>query len=136
MSEINSIAQGTYTLGQTSATTYQAGNGIQINEPETGIVEIEALQPKCLEYITNITAGANTGFGNYVCCYLSAYVPEGYKFGSWIGCSTQGWGGSCYPEFPLESACNCWNPSRADKTTTGAKVRATYIVFPDNGGNA
>jgi len=40
MSEINSIAQGTYTLGQTSATTYQAGPGISITQPSEGTVRI------------------------------------------------------------------------------------------------
>jgi hypothetical protein len=40
MSEINSIAQGTYTLGQTSATTYQAGPGISITQPSEGVVRI------------------------------------------------------------------------------------------------
>lgn len=40
MSEINSIAQGTYTLGQTSATTYQAGPGIKIDSPSEGTVRI------------------------------------------------------------------------------------------------
>jgi hypothetical protein len=40
MSEINSIAQGTYTLGQTSATTYQAGPGISITQPSEGTIRI------------------------------------------------------------------------------------------------
>jgi hypothetical protein len=40
MSEINSIAQGTYTLGQTSATTYQAGPGITVDSPSEGTVRI------------------------------------------------------------------------------------------------
>jgi hypothetical protein len=41
MSEnIQSIAQGTYTLGQTSATTYQAGPGISITQPSEGVVRI------------------------------------------------------------------------------------------------
>jgi hypothetical protein len=41
MSEnIQSIAQGTYTLGKTSATTYQAGPGISITQPSEGTVRI------------------------------------------------------------------------------------------------
>ena len=40
MSEINSIAQGTYTLGQTRVTTYQAGSGISITQPSEGVVRI------------------------------------------------------------------------------------------------
>lgn len=40
MSEINSIANGTFTIGQTSATNFIAGNGIQIDEPSAGTVRI------------------------------------------------------------------------------------------------
>ena len=40
MSEINSIANGTYTIGQTSATNFIAGQGIKIDEPSAGIVRI------------------------------------------------------------------------------------------------
>ena len=40
MSEINSIANGTYTIGQTSATNFIAGPGIKIDEPSAGTVRI------------------------------------------------------------------------------------------------
>ena len=40
MSEINSIANGTFTIGQTSATNFQAGPGIKIDEPSEGTVRI------------------------------------------------------------------------------------------------
>jgi hypothetical protein len=40
MSEINSIANGSFVLGNTSATTYQAGNGISITQPSEGVVRI------------------------------------------------------------------------------------------------
>ena len=41
MSEnIQSISQGTYTIGQTSATNFIAGNGIKIDEPSAGTVRI------------------------------------------------------------------------------------------------
>lgn len=40
MSEINSIANGTFTLGQTSATNFQAGPGIKIDNPSAGTVRI------------------------------------------------------------------------------------------------
>ena len=40
MSEINSIANGTYTIGQTSATNFVAGPGIKIDEPSAGTVRI------------------------------------------------------------------------------------------------
>ena len=37
---IQSISQGTYTIGQTSATNFVAGPGIKIDEPSAGIVRI------------------------------------------------------------------------------------------------
>ena len=40
MSEINSIANGTFTIGQASATNFQAGPGIKIDEPSAGTVRI------------------------------------------------------------------------------------------------
>ena len=40
MSEINSIANGTFTLGQTSAMNFQAGPGIKIDSPSAGTVRI------------------------------------------------------------------------------------------------
>ena len=41
MSEnIQSISQGTYTIGQTSATNFVAGPGIRIDEPSAGTVRI------------------------------------------------------------------------------------------------
>lgn len=40
MSEINSIANGSFVLGQTSATNFVAGNGIKIDEPSAGTVRI------------------------------------------------------------------------------------------------
>lgn len=40
MSEINSIANGTFTIGQSSALTFEAGPGIQISEPSAGTVRI------------------------------------------------------------------------------------------------
>lgn len=41
MSEnIQSISQGTYTIGQTSATNFQAGPGIKIDQPSEGVVRI------------------------------------------------------------------------------------------------
>ena len=41
MSEnIQSISQGTYTIGQTSATNFQAGPGISITQPSEGTVRI------------------------------------------------------------------------------------------------
>ena len=40
MSEINSIANGTYMIGETTQTEFQAGNGISITQPSEGTVRI------------------------------------------------------------------------------------------------
>ena len=40
MSEINSIANGTYIIGQTSATNFIPGPGIKIDQPSAGTVRI------------------------------------------------------------------------------------------------
>jgi hypothetical protein len=40
MSEINSIANGTYVIGQTSATNFVGGPGIKVDSPSEGVVRI------------------------------------------------------------------------------------------------
>lgn len=40
MSEINSIANGTFTIGQSSALSFEAGPGITIDSPSAGTVRI------------------------------------------------------------------------------------------------
>lgn len=40
MAEINSIANGTYTIGETNKLTFSAGPGIVIDEPSAGTVRI------------------------------------------------------------------------------------------------
>ena len=57
MSEnIQSISQGTYTIGQTSATNFQAGPGISITQPSEGTVRI-ANDETVLWEDTNYTYG-------------------------------------------------------------------------------
>lgn len=136
MSEnIQSISQGTYTIGNTNELTFSAGPGIKIDQPSEGVVRIGALLPKTYEYVTNVTATKSSGFGNWACCKLSATIPDGYVFGCWCNVATQGWGGSCYAEFPTEAVTNCWNPCRSENITTAKYVRAAYIVLP-SGSNA
>jgi len=65
MSEnIQSIANGTFVLGNTSATTYQAGPGIQITQPSEGTVRISNDETVLYEndnpsMITNTSASLN-----------------------------------------------------------------------------
>ena len=55
MSEnIQSISQGTYTIGQTSATNFVAGPGIKIDQPSEGVVRIGNDE-------TVLWSGASTG---------------------------------------------------------------------------
>lgn len=63
MSEINSIANGSFVLGQTSATNFVAGTGIKIDEPSAGTVRIgtdetvlwsgNSVSAECSEPISN-----------------------------------------------------------------------------------
>ena len=58
MSEnIQSISQGTYTIGQTSATNFIAGQGIKIDEPSAGTVRIGTDETVLWEY-TGTARGA------------------------------------------------------------------------------
>lgn len=60
MSEnIQSISQGTYTIGQTSATNFVAGPGIKIDEPSAGTVRIGT--DETVLWSGNATVTATTG---------------------------------------------------------------------------
>ena len=100
---MNTIYDGSFVLGETSGLTFEAGPGIKIDEPSAGTVRIGGLLPQTLEFTTNVTASKSTGFNNWVCCTLSATVPEGYEFGCWCNIATRGWGGACYAEYPLST---------------------------------
>ena len=57
MSEINSIANGTFTIGQTSATNFIAGPGISITQPSEGTVRISNDETVLFSGNTNISTG-------------------------------------------------------------------------------
>lgn len=60
MSEnIQSISQGTFTIGNTSATNFKAGPGITIDSPSTGTVRIG--NDETVLFAGNITATNSTG---------------------------------------------------------------------------
>jgi hypothetical protein len=82
MSEnIQSIAQGTYTLGQTSATTYQAGPGISITQPSEGIVRIS--NDETLLYY-NDTPGGTITLSESPLNFKEIKMTYGNKHGSQI----------------------------------------------------
>lgn len=87
MSEnIQSISQGTYTIGQTSATNFIAGPGIKIDEPSAGTVRIGTDETVLWSDTTNgLTSGSlvlNEPWSGFE--RIRLHVVD--KFG---------WGGSC-----------------------------------------
>lgn len=86
MSEINSIAQGTYTLGQTSATTYQAGPGISITQPSEGTVRIsndETVLWSGLLNTNNATANLSESITHFKYIQVEGYTHNGVQF-PWV----------------------------------------------------
>ena len=82
MSEnIQSISQGTYTIGQTSATKFVAGPGIKIDEPSAGTVRIGTAD----DYIvtTEETVGTYTISNNGNTNVKGVFSKTGYKPIAW-----------------------------------------------------
>jgi hypothetical protein len=79
MSEIQSIAQGTYTLGQTSATTYQAGPGISITQPSGGTVRISNDETVLWEGTCKANSSVNLSesYKNFEKIKIYGYHPGG-----------------------------------------------------------
>lgn len=75
MSEnIQSISQGTYTIGQTSATNFVAGPGIKIDEPSAGTVRIGNDETVLWENMNGTQSGCTlsepiTNFGRILISY-------------------------------------------------------------------
>ena len=82
MSEnIQSISQGTYTIGQTSATNFIAGQGIKIDEPSAGTVRIGTVDDYIVttEEIVGTYTVSNTGDTNV----NGVFSKTGYKPIAW-----------------------------------------------------
>ena len=84
MAEINSIANGTYVIGDTSATTFIAGNGIVIDEPSAGTVRIGTDETVLFsgDLTANSTANLTESWKNFE--YIKIYgfsTPGGSMFG-------------------------------------------------------
>ena len=82
---IQSISQGTYTIGQTSATNFQAGPGIKIDSPSAGTVRIGNDETVLWEGTLTVSSDkiilseAKTNFdriGIYLKCYERTYYVE------------------------------------------------------------
>jgi len=85
MSEnIQSISQGTYTIGQTSATNFVAGPGIKIDEPSAGTVRIGTDETVLWEGDSEVgTTGYKTidlseAAENFEC--IKVYMARGQNF--------------------------------------------------------
>lgn len=81
MSEINSIANGTYTIGQTSATNFIAGPGVRIDSPSAGTVRIGTAD----DYIvtTEETVGTYTVSNTDDTNVNGVFSKTGYKPIAW-----------------------------------------------------
>ena len=60
MSEINSISNGSFVLGNTSATTFSGGTGIRITQPEAGVVSIANDETILYESSSGIASSGST----------------------------------------------------------------------------
>jgi hypothetical protein len=78
---MNTIYDGTYVLGNTSATTYQAGPGISITQPSEGVVRIS--NDETLLYYNDVPGGTITLSGNPL-DYEEIKMTFGSKHGSQI----------------------------------------------------
>jgi len=80
---------------------------------------------------TDITATFGTGSICKPIADLNAYVPDGYKFGSWLSLASWGWVGSVYAEYPDLASCRAWGVySCEDKSTlNNDKIGYTYLVI-------
>lgn len=104
MSEnIQSISQGTYTIGQTSATNFVAGTGIKIDEPSAGTVRIGNDETVLFE--TNDVYGAGV-------CNLSESLKN---FERIAVKPTRGWSGT-----PNPGGAGPWNYFDTDQIVGGA----------------
>ena len=77
MAEINSIANGSFVLGQTSATNFIAGNGIKIDEPSAGTVRIGTDETVLYSGVNAKTVNLNESWRNFD--RLKVYVQNGSR---------------------------------------------------------
>ena len=126
MSEINSIAQGTYTLGQTSATTYQAGPGISITKPSEGTIRISNDE-------TVLWEGTPTN-SNIQCSEALSNFERVILYGKWNYNSTQ----AIYAETTIPGSAGTVQVGGLGlntKTTTPTDFFCTYVDYSISGKN-
>lgn len=87
MSEINSIANGTFTIGQTSATNFQAGPGISITQPSEGTVRIANDETVLFDNGTSGTSAGSLSENKTNFDYLKVYVGINGGYSSLDGVS-------------------------------------------------
>lgn len=63
MAEINSIANGSFVLGNTNELTFSAGPGIKIDQPSEGVVRIGNDETVLWESVNGVAPGGTTKIG-------------------------------------------------------------------------
>lgn len=119
MSEINSIANGTYVIGETSATNFIAGNGIKIDSPSAGTVRIGNDETVLWEGSAAITSGTQNIATNEPATSFKAIKIYGE---SW-----QGWAPVLWGEVSGDNHKFSLAPSYLG--ANGAAIRICQVMF-------
>ena len=127
MSEnIQSISQGTYTIGQTSATNFVAGPGIKIDEPSAGTVRIGNDE--------TVLYSANSVTNNTVGQVFPMSEPITNFERIRIICDNMEYQNRpCMQEFPvLNSSCRFNMPMLNDNGGTSISINIPYATYNIN----
>ena len=126
MAEINSIANGSFVLGQTSATNFIAGNGIKIDEPSAGTVRIGNDETVLWEDWTQNNQTAGTIYN----------LSESYKNFERIGLTYDNMeftGRIGYTEYPTVSSVAFRTPMT--NFNDGLSINIPFAFFAPSGDN-
>ena len=133
MSEnIQSISQGTFTIGQTSATNFVAGPGIKIDEPSAGTVRIGNDETVLYSGSSTITTGAlsepATNFNYLRVSFAEKANDTVYQCGQLVADLDIN---ECLNGNNCKSACMglTWH-NIAQSTNAGARIGIFYLTSP------
>ena len=107
-SNVQDAIDGTYSKANTLASNVTNLN----NDFDTGVIKVVSF------YTTmnsrNYTSGSSSN--------IVATTQSGYTFVAWIGCHTDTWVGSVYPESPTSSSSKLWNATNISNSSGAAPV--------------
>ena len=143
MSEnIQSISQGTFTIGQTSANdssllVTKNENNVSILSTQQEISHDNTLSGNgTVDSPLGVTSGyiqmlsVNQPFTANSQNYVStASVPDGYEFLCWVNMCTNGFSEIFYPLSPTTTACTWWLGGSNSKPSAGNSVDSRYLVI-------